>query len=179
MSNSIKKHRIHLLYPYMFSLAILNLALEIGGWMIAYLIGRSVKDDSIFYIIGAVVLFMVGIYIWNGYEFLGLWRIKEDGICFYSLLRRPRMLLYSQIRYIGIDFGILNGVRVFWIYFSELPIEEKYRNNIIRKPFKKNSMRISYNKKAFDELVKGLPADLSKRLERSYSVIRLYHADKD
>ena len=164
-------HKLHLLNPYMFVLALLGAGLILGGSVLgAYFDNFDLRDILIFGLPAFGILF---VYTWNGYEYLGFWRLEEQGIRFYSLLRFPFLFPFESIHYLGMDYGYLQGNRDIWIYFSETPIEKKYQNNINRKPFRRRSMRIHYNKKAYDCLVEGLPPELSKKLQRAYSVVRL------
>lgn len=105
--------------------------------------------------------------------------IQEEGLLFRSLFRGKRKLLFSEINYIGIDYGVLSGVKQFWIFFSKEKIPSKYIHNMNQMPLSKQTMRIQYSQRIFDALVYYLPKDLSKRLNAGYSIIRLYKAEND
>lgn len=109
------------------------------------------------------------------YEAFGHMKIQEDSLLFRHPFRAKRKLLFSEIKYIGIDFGVISGgMKQFWIYFSKVPIPPKYVHNIPRMALSKQTMRIQYRREVFDSLVYYLPKDLSKRLRANYSIIRLY-----
>ena len=60
------------------------------------------------------------------FEYLGIWKIKENGIFVTSFLGSRFNLSFEDIRYIGIEHCILSGTKQFWIYLSAHPIEKKY-----------------------------------------------------
>lgn len=53
----------------------------------------------------------------------------------------------------------------------------KYHHRINKMRMNKKLMRIQYNQDVFDALVAQMPRELSKRLEKCYSTIRLHKAD--
>lgn len=132
---------------------------------------------SFLFIILPTELFLAFL-LFRTYEAFGCMEIQEDGLLFRSLFRGKRKLQFSEIYHIGIDYGVLSGgVKQFWIFFSKEKIPKKYIHNMNQMPFTKQTMRIQYSRKVFDALVFYLPKDLSKRLNASYSIIRLYKVD--
>ena len=74
---------------------------------------------------------------------------------------------------------MLSLTRQFWIYFSKEKIPPKYIHRINRLKFSKTTMRVQYNKNIFAALVYYTPSDISKRIRKGYSIIRMYHEDED
>lgn len=137
-------------------------------------IGDPVWVVAVTMFIGCLVA-LVFIYIINGYEYWGLWKIENDGIRFFSLIRPGFLMNYADIQHVGIDYWNANGTRQFWIYFSKNKIDSKYLHRINRLPFTREHMRIQFSEEAYGELLKSLPADKAKQLNRAHSVIRAYH----
>ena len=124
-----------------------------------------------------------------GFEAIGKVYILDDCLELRALFHRRRRIYYSDIKYLGIDYRILNFTRQFWIYFREddFPPEGKnkhhpFRNYVFTKRIDHIDMRnirVQFNQRVFDDLVYYLPTKLSKQLNRCYSVIRLYHEDDE
>ena len=124
-----------------------------------------------------------------GYEAIGKVYILDDCLELQALFHRRCRIYYSDIKYLGIDYRILNFTRQFWIYFREddFPPEGKnkhhpFRNYVFTKRIDHIDMRnirVQFTQRVFDDLVYYLPTKLSKQLNRCYSVIRLYHEDDE
>lgn len=170
--------------PYMFSLELFGLILYGGAcifantWLLPTSIYANETEKLKVYLLidGSFAAFFVAL-MSTGYEFFGFYCISDDRIKFYSLSRPPRTFFYSDINYVGIDFGVLSGMRQFWIYFSKTELPYKYHHCINRVRFTKNTMRIQYNKKAYNILLETLPPKLSKQLNNGYSIFRTYHEE--
>lgn len=121
--------------------------------------------------------FLLAFLLFRTYEVLGYMEIQEDRLLFGSLFRRKREIRYSEIAYIGIDYGVLSGHKQFWIFFSKEKVPQKYFHNINRMKLSSQTMRIQYSRKVFEALVFYLPKNLSKKLAASYSIIRLNKVD--
>ena len=113
-----------------------------------------------------------------GYEVFGIMRIEDDGLLFRAPFRKRVKMAYSDIKYMGIDYGLLSLTKQFWIYFGSEPLPMKYRHRINKMKMNGKIMRIQYNQDVFDALVAQMPRDLSKRLGKCYSTIRLYKVDE-
>ncbi len=113
------------------------------------------------------------------FEYLGIWKIKENGIFVTSFLGSRFNLSFEDIRYIGIEHCILSGTKQFWIYLSAHPIEKKYLQHINNMPIRSDCIRIQYSKAAYNDFLSVLPPNQKKQLTRACSVIRLYHADDE
>ena len=147
------------------------------------------KDNK--YFAGAILLsaslpFLI---ISVAFEMYGKVYILDDCLELRALFHRRRRIYYSDIKYLGIDYRILNFTRQFWIYFREddFPPEGKnkhhpFRNYVFTKRIDHIDMRnirVQFNQRVFDDLVYYLPPKLSKKLSSCYSIIRLYHEDGD
>lgn len=111
-----------------------------------------------------------------GWECFSVCCIHEDCLKFKCLGRRTVIMPFSDICTIGIDYGMLEGSKQFWIYFGVVPFPRKYIHNIIRLKPSKKLMRIQFSQDVFDKLVKNTPLPISRELEKAYSVIRTYKA---
>lgn len=112
------------------------------------------------------------------YEWATIVEIQEDRLLFKALFTR-RSFYYKDMRYIGVDYGVLQGSKQFWIYFSEKEIPMKYYHQIIRLKFTKDCMRVQYYKKAYNKLVEHTPPEISKQLRKCYSTVLLYKLDDE
>lgn len=136
------------------------------------------EGHAFFLLLALYILMWVALVV--PYEAFGYMEIQENAVLFRHPFRGRRKLLFSEIKYIGIDYGVISGgMKQFWIYFSKEPIPRKYLHNMNKMPLSKQTMRIQYRRKVFDALVYYLPKDLSKRLNANYSIIRLYKSETD
>lgn len=115
----------------------------------------------------------------QGYGSFGTMHITNEGLVFKAPFKRTVKMPYKEISFLGIDYGVLSLTKQFWIYFSREPIPLKYRRRINRMKMNSNTMRIQYRKELFDALVLQLPRDLSKRMDKCYSTIRLHRVEQE
>lgn len=108
---------------------------------------------------------------WNRYEYFGILLIKENCLEFRTLLAH-RYFYYDDIHFIGIDYGVIQGQKEFWIFYSKEPIPFEYYHNMQRVKYTKKTMRSRFSEELFASLCYYLPNPLSKELARQYSVIR-------
>ena len=128
-------------------------------------------------IMDGAILFNLILLFCLGYEVFGTMRIEDDGLLFRAPFRKMVKMKYSDIKYMGIDYGLLSLTKQFWIYFGSEPLPMKYYHRITKMKMNRKIMRIQYNQDVFDALVAQMPHDLSKRLRKCYSTIRLYKVD--
>ena len=175
--------------PYLFSLSCVFGGLILFTWCLmvkfcvdgtrgmdlAEAVGTGIFQGVL--LISALVLILVGIFLRNGYEYFGTVEICSDRIIFRTLLHKPRVFCYNEIKEIGIDYGFLQfDQKQFWIYFSKVPVDRKYTHNILRLPFCDNTMRVQYRRELYDALREAIAdGHIGKQLSRSYSVIQLHH----
>ena len=179
--------KVHPISGYMMSLTVLFLILVVPSlfWLLIVALDHEQVADygtpAWYIFIGLLVIcfLMIGIvYFKHRFEYVGIWKAKANGIFVTSLLGIGFTINYEDMKYIGIEYGIINGAKQFWIYISNHPIESKYLHHINYMPIRRDCLRIQYSKAVFNELLGVLPPILKKQLERSYSVIRL-HKEED
>ena len=85
---------------------------------------------------------------------------------------------YGDMHHIGIDYGLLDGRKQFWMYFSKTPIPAMYYHRINRMKPSRSFMRVQYCKKTYERLVANTPPQISNQLRKCYSTIRLHDLDK-
>lgn len=134
------------------------------------LIGLSVV--VIPFLILLVVLFIIR------FEWCCFVEIQKERLLFKAFLTQ-RSFYYRDMKYVGIDYGVLGGEKQFWIYFSKNPVAMKYYHNITRLKFKKDCMRVQYSKKVYEKLIRNTPSEVSQKLRNCYSVILLYKLEED
>ena len=195
-----RKHRIS---PYIYALVWLvifgwvlglgiiagtvrSIYLEHPEYLVPFTLDKSTVQSLILLL--CVTIPYPFLFIPAAFEAYGKIVILDDCIELRALFRRRRRIYYSDIKYLGIDYRILNYTRQFWIYFrqDDFPPERNTRN-----PFRKyvftqridridmRNVRVQFNQKVFDDLVYYLPPKLSKQLNSCYSIIRLYHEDDE
>lgn len=126
----------------------------------------------------AGILFLIGTVIVNGYEYLGTMEILPDRLVFRAPLHRAITFKFAEIADIGIDYGVVSGRKIFFIYIGKQHIPQEFTHQILRMKFTEKTMRIKYRHSVFSALLNALPKQtLGKSLGRSASVIRLYHLD--
>jgi hypothetical protein len=82
------------------------------------------------------------------------------------------------MHHIGVDYGLLDGRKQFWMYFSKTPIPAMYYHRINRMKPSRSFMRVQYCKKTYERLVANTPPQISNQLRKCYSTIRLHDLDK-
>lgn len=123
------------------------------------------------YLVMLFMLFLVR------YRWAAVAEIQTDRIVLRAL-GTHRDFLFSDMRYVGIDYGTYERRKKFWIYFSSSPIPLKYYHNMRKVKPTREFARIRYRKKVYDLLCKNTPSDISDRLRKSYSVVLLYKLDE-
>ena len=174
--------------PYLFSLSCVFWGLILFTWclLVKFCVdgtrGMALAETAqtgIFQgvlLISALMLVLIVVFLRNGYEYFGTIEICADRVVFRTLLQKPRIFYYSDIKEIGIDYGTLQfDQKQFWIYFTKDPMDRKYTHNILRLPFSSESMRVQYSRELFDALLVAIPDGyIRKQLSRSHSVIQLH-----
>ena len=111
------------------------------------------------------------------YQWAAVAEICEDRIVFWALFTH-RTFYYSDMHHIGVDYGLLDGRKQFWMYFSKTPIPAMYYHRINRMKPSRSFMRVQYCKKTYERLVANTPPQISNQLRKCYSTIRLHDLDK-
>ncbi len=178
----MKQQKTYFISPYNFSLVCVFLVLlMIGEGVIVFLSLTRPKESGIMYglyFITACFLFLLAVLLYNGYEYFGVMKILPDKLVFYAPLHRPRVFYFTEICDVGIDYGVISGLRHFYIFFSKTKVANKYTHNITRLRFTNEAMRIQYRRKVFTALREVFPQNtLGKQLTKNESVIRLFHID--
>ncbi len=65
------------------------------------------------------------------YQWAAVTEICEDRVVFRALFTH-RTFYYSDMHHIGVDYGLLDGRKQFWMYFSKTPIPAMYYHRINR-----------------------------------------------
>ena len=112
------------------------------------------------------------------YEVSGKIEIDQTFLTLKAFFRKTIRLRLDEIHYIGIDYGIYSGQRHFWVYLSKEPIDKKLYHNMHRLKITQKTIKLEYDQEVYDYLVSALPKSLGKRLNDSYSIIRLYQGRK-
>lgn len=111
------------------------------------------------------------------YQWAAVAEICEDRIVFWALFTH-RTFYYGDMHHIGVDYGLLDGRKQFWMYFSKTPIPAMYYHRINRMKPSRSFMRVQYCKKTYERLVANTPPQISNQLRKCYSTIRLHDLDK-
>lgn len=111
------------------------------------------------------------------YQWAAVTEICEDRVVFRALFTH-RTFYYSDMHHIGVDYGLLDGRKQFWMYFSKTPIPAMYYHRINRMKPSRSFMRVQYCKKTYERLVANTPPQISNQLRKCYSTIRLHDLDK-
>ena len=89
------------------------------------------------------------------YQWAAVAEICEDRIVFWALFTH-RTFYYGDMHHICIDYGLLDGRKQFWMYFSKTPIPAMYYHRINRMKPSRSFMRVQYCKKTYERLVATL-----------------------
>lgn len=111
------------------------------------------------------------------YQWAAVTEICEDRVVFRALFTH-RTFYYSDMHHIGVDYGLLDGRKQFWMYFSKTPIPAMYYHRINQMKPSRSFMRVQYCKKTYERLVANTPPQISNQLRKCYSTIRLHDLDK-
>lgn len=178
----MKRGKKYVISPYNFSLAcvFLTLLMIIEG-ILVYFTLTSPKESGMmnaFYFCTACVLFLLTVLLHNGYEFFGVMEILSDRLVFRAPMRKAIVFCFEEIADIGIDYGVISGMRHFYIFIGKSKISHNFTHRITRLRFSDEAMRIQYRRIIFDALLQVLPQKtLGKQLIKNESVIRLFHLD--
>lgn len=180
----MKKERL-VAAPHTFMLSVL-LMISIPAAYAIMLISHQESIGAFLRVPGAlqVTLFIAAIYFvllvtlfCMRYQWAAVAEICEDRIVFWALFTH-RTFYYGDMHHIGIDYGLLEGRKQFWIYFSKTPIPTKCYHRINRMKPSRSFMRVQYCKKTYERLVANTPPQISNQLRKCYSTIRLHDLDK-
>lgn len=182
----MKKEKRFVASPYMLVMAVVLMigcmgvvagVFFSGGLSVAEVLQDS--NEMQFYTFFFSLIFMLYLTLFCiRYEWATIVEIQEDRLLFKALFTR-RSFYYKDMHYIGVDYGVLQGSKQFWIYFSEKEIPMKYYHRINRLKFTKDCMRVQYYKKAYNKLVEHTPPEISKQLRKCYSTVLLYKLDDE
>ncbi len=172
----------HIIYPYLFGMVVLFLILILtpSVWLTFGSIkglfnGEILKDElSLFLTLWSLIIIVFIVIIINGFYYLGSYKLTKDAIVLYAPLRRRIKIAFDDIKYIGLDYGLIQNKPEFWIYISKTPIQQKYWNKITKLPFSRSTVRILYTPDRFSEFLSFLPLDLSKDLQKGVSMLRKF-----
>lgn len=70
------------------------------------------------------------------------------------------------MKYIGIDYSLIEGRPEFWIYFSTNPVPVEYTHKIAAYRINKGFLRILYTPKNYELLIRNTPPEISRQLRR-------------
>ena len=112
------------------------------------------------------------------YEVFGKITLDEECIVLSAPFRRRITMRLEEIAFGGIDYGTYSGSRHFWIFFSKERVPQHCIHHINRLKISERTIKLEYDPKLCDFLVRGLPNKLSKQLQASTSVIRLFASKK-
>lgn len=175
----MKREKRFIAAPYMFVMVIGFIIVSIGAYtcmLVAW--WRYPGGKEVIILLFSLYLVLLITFFCIRYEWATIVEIQEDWLLFKALFTR-RSFYYKDMHYIGVDYGVLQGSKQFWIYFSEKEIPMKYYHRITRLKFKKDCMRVQYYKKAYNKLVEHTPPEISKQLRKCYSTVLLYKLDAE
>lgn len=175
----MKREKRFIAAPYMFVMVIGFMIACIGAYtcmLVAW--WRYPGGKEVIILLFSLYLVLLITFFCIRYEWATIVEIQEDRLLFKALFTR-RSFYYKDMHYIGVDYGVLQGSKQFWIYFSEKEIPMKYYHQINRLKFTKDCMRVQYYKKAYNKLVEHTPPEISKQLRKCYSTVLLYKLDDE
>lgn len=153
----------------------------IGEGIVVYFALTLPKESGIMtavYFCTACFLLLFAVLLHNGYEYFGIMEVLPDRLVFRAPMRKARVFCYTEIADIGIDYGVISGIRHFYIFIGKVKISPNFTHRITRLRFSNETMRIQYRRKVFDALLEVLPQEaLGKKLSKNESVIRLFCLD--
>lgn len=179
-SGNPKKYKVS---PYLFSLSMTGLIgfLLCIGLIIYFQFASWAGQDleaflrerylSYLFIVGICAAYLIGC-ILDGYCFWGTFEFIGTGIILRAPFRKKIRLLYDDVKQIGIDYGVVNGSRQFWIYVSTVEIDNKYWGKMIKLPFSKTTVRVQYSPSVLAAFLADLPQQLKKELQKGESILR-------
>lgn len=189
MVDSVRKRKF-LVSPYMFILTTLfgllmtGAGIAIGCMIIPIIIEMSFSALFNSGWLNAVVILAVIFGTWlivyylHAYEYFGVIIVKNSSIALLAPLRKTIEITYSEIRDLGIDYGVLSTTKQFWIFLSKETLSSKYLHQITRCPISSNCIRIQYSKNIYNALLEVLPCNLKKSLCRCSSVVKLHRLEE-
>lgn len=104
------------------------------------------------------------------YDWLSIVRLHEDKIVLWAMFTR-QSYSYADMKYIGIDYSLIEGRPEFWIYFSTNPVPVEYTHKIAAYRINKGFLRILYTPKNYELLIRNTPPEISRQLRKCYSTV--------
>ena len=111
------------------------------------------------------------------YDWLSIVRLHEDKIVLWAMFTR-QSYTYADMKYIGIDYSLVDGRPEFWIFFSKEPIPMRYCHKIRGHHISKSFLRILYSPRNYELLIQNTPPEISRQLRKCYSTVLAYKADR-
>ena len=171
--------------PYLFSLSVFGLiCMIVCCCLFVYFVFWPLREQNLYDTVCEYlpcILFMfsiLGLYfagcILESYCLWGTYQLSKSEIILRAPLRKSIRLAYADIKYIGIDYCIVNGQYQFWIYASSVHIPIKCCGKINKLPISADTIRVQYMDHTFSTLLTILPPELKKELEKGKTVLRTY-----
>ena len=169
------------------TLSLFALTLVLGTWIYLVSISAMLKSNIAFNLSVGLLALVCFLCLGLDYELAGWIHITSEAVILCSLLRRPVMLRYTDVQYIGIgtscgetrdrrnDRFIYTPSRDFWIYLSMDPVPLAQLNNIRRFRLTQRGIRIAYSKEIYRALMAALPPHLKKALQHHQTTLRAYN----
>lgn len=111
------------------------------------------------------------------YDWLSIVRLHEDKIVLWAMFTR-QSYSYADMKYIGIDYSLVDSRPEFWIYFSKEPIPMRYCHKIRGHHISKSFLRILYSPRNYELLIQNTPPEISRQIRKCYSTVLAYKMDR-
>ncbi len=175
-----KKYRIS---PYLFTLFLIGgIGLLLCYGLTFYFLFPSFQGNSVKQILQdwmplfLFVLLNLIVLLWGywleSYPLMGYYYLTKNGITVSAPLRKRITIRFEEIKYIGIDYCVVNGKPQFWIYASKCPIPRETWGHIQKLQFSASTIRVQYSQEAYTLFIEAIPNPLKVELKKGESVLR-------
>ncbi len=173
--NRKPSNRVYLVWPYLFALIcfgffgmLLCVGMPLGDLLCAVASGQLTKNDVQITLVASIpFLLYLGVCIGKGYEFLGYIKVSDTCVACCAPLRKAITIPFSEVQDIGVDYAIVSGQYVYWLYISRQRIPAQYCHKINTLPINSTYIRFILTENVYSVLSGVLPGDLRKRLSVS------------
>ena len=178
------KQKKYFVNRYVFSM-VLVMTIAITGLSYYFAIGLIIEKEGVsitaMLLMAAPWIIIILMACLEAYQLWGMLAVTEDSLEIHAFPRKPLILRFSDIRYMGLDYNNMDYGRQYWLYFAKENNDiEKYTHKMIKVPFKDGIIKCVYREEIYNAIREKMPADLQTRLDRSCEEMLLeYQQDKN
>lgn len=146
-----------------------------------YILNDENFTEDLYFLVALFIIFSLLVlvcFIGLADQFVSIGIFEKDKVIVKCLFRKTYSISYDKFKDAGIAYyihGVLNsplGSRVNYIYFAGRKLSDEQKCNVNFLKPSKSFVKLGYNRKNYDDLMKVLPDELSDMLKDSYEELK-------